>query len=227
MNIAGMQKSSTIDYPGRLAAVLFAPGCDLSCFYCHNRPLIAGSAPLLPEEEVWGFLKKRQGLLDGVVLSGGEPTLQRDLEAACRRLKDMGYGVKLDTNGQHPERVKTLLKANLIDYLAVDIKALPGDYPSVAGGGSFDAALACLGAAMDANIPCEGRTTVYPGLGENKLLVFATLLPALPRWRRKAYRMREHYVAQVERWVRTAALSELELAALLGRLRPFQPGVMV
>lgn len=102
MIFGGMQRSSTIDFPGALACVLFTRGCDLDCFYCHNRELIAGDGDQLAEAAVFSFLEKRRGLLDGVVVSGGEPTLQPDLEEFLRRVRPLGYRVKLDTNGRRP-----------------------------------------------------------------------------------------------------------------------------
>ena len=102
MIFGGMQKSSTIDFPGTLCCVLFTRGCDLDCFYCHNRSLISAKGPALLQEDVWSFLERRRGLLDGVTISGGEPTLQEDLPEVLRRLREMGYKTKLDTNGQRP-----------------------------------------------------------------------------------------------------------------------------
>ena len=133
MKIAGLQKNSMIDYPGNLSAVVFTQGCNMNCGYCHNRQLI-GTSPdhqLLEKDFIIDFLKKRQGLLDGVVVSGGEPTLQRDLPEFLEAVKRMGYKTKLDTNGTDPECLRSLIKNRLLDYVAMDIKAPIREYRKV------------------------------------------------------------------------------------------------
>lgn len=127
MRIAGIQKLTLLDYPGRTAATLFTPGCNFRCPFCHNSELVAPDAsaqalPDLPFEEVLAFLKKRSGLLDGVCLSGGEPLLQPDIAEFCDTLHTLGFAVKLDTNGTNPALLQTLLEAQLVDYVAMDVK---------------------------------------------------------------------------------------------------------
>ncbi len=152
MNIGGLQKNSLIDFPGRVCAVVFTQGCNFCCPYCHNPSLFAAgpthnnaSNKLTPEHfvknsarqapayiaelEVLDFLMRRKGLLDGVVISGGEPCLQPDLIDFCRHLKSMGYDLKLDTNGSYPQVLNELVEAKLIDYVAMDLKANPAHYP--------------------------------------------------------------------------------------------------
>ena len=114
MRIAGLEKFSTVDFPGSLAAVVFAAGCNYRCFYCHNRAIL-NCPPLLSEAEVFAFLEKRAGLLDGVVFSGGEPALQSDLPQWLARVRALGYRTKLDTNGSRPETLRALLNAELLD----------------------------------------------------------------------------------------------------------------
>lgn len=123
MQIAGLQKTTLIDFPGQIAAVVFTPGCNFRCPFCYNRDLVLREdLNLIPEEEFFGFLKSRVGKLDGVVLCGGEPTLQEDLENFCLMVKDLGFMVKLDTNGFLPWRLKKLLTQNLLDYVSLDVK---------------------------------------------------------------------------------------------------------
>lgn len=125
MRIAGLQKNSMIDYPGKLSAVIFTQGCNMNCGYCHNRCLIGVNSKneILEQDYVVSFLKKRRGLLDSVVVSGGEPTLQKDLPEFFEAVKSMGYKTKLDTNGTNPECLSLLIKNKLLDYVAMDIKA--------------------------------------------------------------------------------------------------------
>lgn len=125
MQIAGLQKTSLLDYPSKIAAVVFTLGCNFRCPYCHNPNLITAvsSDKLFDETAVFDFLNKRKGMLDAVVVSGGEPTLQKDLAKFFRKLKNMGYLTKLDTNGTNPMLVKDLVNKELVDYIAMDIKA--------------------------------------------------------------------------------------------------------
>lgn len=123
MLIGGLQKLTLLDYPEKIACIIFTSGCNFRCPYCHNSGLVTKiDSQFLPEEEIFTFLKKRQGLLDGVVVTGGEPLLQKDIVPFIKKIKDLGFLVKLDTNGSYPEVLKALVEENLIDYVAVDIK---------------------------------------------------------------------------------------------------------
>lgn len=138
MLIHGLQKMTLLDYPGRVACTVFLGGCDLRCPFCHNAELIDGTAPpALDSTELLEFLKKRQGLLDGVAITGGEPLL-RDLSPLLGKIKALGFPVKLDTNGTHPDRLRTLIDRKLIDYVAMDIKNSPERYAETVGLAEFD-----------------------------------------------------------------------------------------
>jgi pyruvate formate lyase activating enzyme len=124
MILAGLQKNSFIDYPGRISCVLFTTGCNFICPYCHNAPLARGEYPARVEPaDVIEFLKSRRGMLDGVVVTGGEPTLEKGLVDLCRAVKTLGYAVKLDTNGSRPEVLRLIVEQRLVDFIAMDIKA--------------------------------------------------------------------------------------------------------
>ena len=135
MEISGLQKLTLLDYPGRVACTIFTRGCNYRCPFCHNASLVvrADAQALIPEEEVLNFLEKRKGLLDGVCITGGEPMLQKDLEAFILRVKAMDYKVKLDTNGSFPERLQAIIEAGLVDYVAMDIKNTEEKYEETAG----------------------------------------------------------------------------------------------
>ena len=138
MDIHGLQKMTLLDFPGRVACTVFLGGCDLRCPFCHNAELIDGSAPPVTDDtELLAFLKKRQGLLDGVAITGGEPLL-RDLSPLLTEIKALGYPVKLDTNGLHPDRLRALIEARLVDYVAMDVKNSPARYAETVGLESFD-----------------------------------------------------------------------------------------
>jgi pyruvate formate lyase activating enzyme len=130
VRVGGLEKVSTVDFPGLLSAVVFTQGCNFRCPYCHNPDLARPFGELRDEEEVIGFLETRVRYLDGVVISGGEPTLAEDLGEYVSRIKALGFRVKLDTNGSRPEAVESLVSRNLVDYVALDLKSSPAAYPS-------------------------------------------------------------------------------------------------
>ena len=124
MLIGGLHKLSLIDYPGKLSAVIFTRGCNFRCPYCHNPELIeSNGGDIIEEDKILSFLDERKGKLDGVVVTGGEPTLQSEIVEFLERIKRLGFFVKLDTNGSYPERIKELIDRKLLDYIAMDIKA--------------------------------------------------------------------------------------------------------
>ena len=168
MIICGFQKLTLLDFPGHVAATVFTGGCNLRCPFCHNATLVTDTAqtPILATEEVLAFLKKRQGILDGVCVTGGEPTLQVDLPDFLRKLKDMGYAVKLDTNGTSPNVLRALIAENLVDYVAMDIKNCRERYGITAGKIPFDMTPIeeSVKLLMSGRVPYEFRTTTVRGI---------------------------------------------------------------
>ncbi|HAN21770.1 MAG: anaerobic ribonucleoside-triphosphate reductase activating protein [Clostridiales bacterium GWF2_36_10] len=226
MIIGGIQKTSTIDFPGVLSCVLFCRGCDLNCFYCHNRDLIYTFGKSLDDESVWSFLKKRKGLLDGVVISGGEPTLQKDLGEFISEIKKLDYKIKLDTNGQNPKKVKELCDGNLLDYSAIDIKATLFEYPTVCGSDGFLKATETVDILDESKVPYEIRTTLYPGLTIEGLEHILSSMPIMPRWRLNYFRMPEKYLEHDEEILREDALTQLEVEKYLPDLLKLQPNLI-
>lgn len=134
MQIHGLQKMTLLDFPGRVACTVFLGGCDYRCPFCHNYELIDGTAePVMDEEELLSFLEKRTGLLDGVAVTGGEPCLHAGLPALLKRIRALGYAVKLDTNGCHPALLEEILRQGLADYVAMDVKNSPAKYAATCG----------------------------------------------------------------------------------------------
>lgn len=167
MKLCGLQKTTLLDYPGHVAATVFLGGCNFRCPFCHNSGLIGSDAkPLFTEEEILGFLQKRKGILEGICVTGGEPTLQADLEAFLKKGKDLGYLIKLDTNGYRPEVLKKLISEGLIDYVAMDIKAGRNNYEIASGfsGIRMEHVEKCAGFLMEGHVPWEFRTTVVKGI---------------------------------------------------------------
>ena len=163
MKIHGLQKMTLLDFPGKVACTVFLSGCDMRCPFCHNAELLDASAPAVMEnEEFFAFLKSRQGLLDGVTVTGGEPLLRKDITDFLKRIRALGFAVKLDTNGNHPEELKALLAAGLLDYVAMDIKNSPGRYAETVGLKTFDIQPVdrSIRLLINQSVPYEFRTTV-------------------------------------------------------------------
>jgi len=163
MRFGGLQKNSLIDFPGKISCVLFWSGCNFDCPYCHNPDLARGrcvSPPFWEEAQVFDFLSRRRGFLDGVVLSGGEPTLDTDLVRVSRAIKALGYAVKLDTNGSRPGVIRRLIDEGQVDYLAMDIKTdLRGYAPLIRKNPDPHDLLASVRMILDSGLPHEFRTT--------------------------------------------------------------------
>lgn len=164
MQIVGLNKTTLLDYPGRVAATVFTGGCNFRCPFCHNGDLVLKASALdaYSEEEVFSFLEKRKKVLSGVCITGGEPTLQPDLAVFIQKVKELGYAVKLDTNGYKPEVLEELLQEELLDYVAMDIKNCKKKYAQTAGVAALE--LGKIEKSMELltayGLPHEYRTTV-------------------------------------------------------------------
>ena len=129
MNIQGLQKTTLLDFPGHVAATIFVSGCNFRCPFCHNMNLVLSKdMPVYSSEEIFTFLKKRQGILDGICITGGEPTLYKDLPDFIRSVRSLDYKIKLDTNGSDPDMLNFLLSSHLVDYVAMDVKSSISEY---------------------------------------------------------------------------------------------------
>lgn len=173
MRIAGIQKLTLLDYPGHIAAAIFTPGCDLRCPFCHNSELVLDNSGLeYYPDEVLDFLKTRAGKLDGIAITGGEPLLQADLADYIRKLRNLGFKIKLDTNGTFPDRLKALFDQGLVDYVAMDLKNSPESWAKTAGVGGeaavtlFEKTLRSLEILKNSGVEFELRTTIVKGLHE-------------------------------------------------------------
>ena len=162
MHISGIQKLTLLDFPGKTACTIFCYGCNFLCPFCHNALLVTEKAEsFIDEEEIFSFLRKRQGILDGVCVTGGEPTLQKDLKSFLKRIKDMGFAVKLDTNGYKPDLLKEIIDEGLCDYVAMDIKNTPEKYALTVGKTiDTEKIIQSISILKEGKIPCEFRTTV-------------------------------------------------------------------
>lgn len=186
MNIQGLQKLTLLDYPEKVACTIFTAGCNFRCPFCHNASLVThvDRHNEMQKEEVLGFLRKRQGILDGMCISGGEPLLQPDIEEFLVEVKNIGYAIKLDTNGSNAVLLRRLVEQGLVDYVAMDIKNAPEKYGETIGikGYHLENILQSVDFLLSGAVPYEFRTTVVREL--HKREDFA----AIGRWIRRAER---------------------------------------
>jgi pyruvate formate lyase activating enzyme len=186
MKIGGWQKVSLVDYPGKICTILFTQGCNFRCPYCHNPELVLPSAfqARLAEDTVLAFLKKRQGVIDAVTITGGEPTLQPDLAKVIAHIKALGYLVKLDTNGSHPVVLRALVEEKVLDYVAMDVKGPLERYGELAGTKIPSKDIqSSIQTIMDSGVPYEFRTTVVDGmLGNGDFEKLAGLMKGARRY---------------------------------------------
>lgn len=179
----GLNKLSLVDYPGHMSAILFTGHCNFRCPFCHNSSLVLDpdSQPVIDNDEIISFLKKRKNMLDGVVITGGEPTIHEDLLPFIRRVRELGYLVKLDTNGALPSRLGKLIESGCIDYIAMDIKNTLDAYPVTIGLKDFDTSVIETSVRMikESGIDYEFRTTVVKELHyeENFKKICALIAP--------------------------------------------------
>ena len=174
MRIQGLQKLTLLDYPGRTACTVFLSGCNFRCPFCHNAPLLQGdTGDAMDEDALLMFLKKRQGVLDGVAITGGEPLLHKNLPSFLEKVRALGFMIKLDTNGTFPERLKDVVSAGLVDRVAMDIKNSPELYAKTVGLDTLD--LGAIERSKDfllgGTVDYEFRTTVVRGLDTRESIV--------------------------------------------------------
>lgn len=187
--LSGFHKSSLVDYPGKMAAVVFTPGCNMDCFYCHNRRILTGKVDRVNTGEVLETLRQRRHFLQGLVITGGEPTLHEGLEDFIRQVKEMGLAVKLDTNGTNPELLKGLIAQGLLDYVAMDIKAPGGRYAEIAGERfrliDIERSVEVL---LQEQVDYEFRTTVVPQLESKDIYAIGRWINGARRYCLQQYR---------------------------------------
>lgn len=221
MKIYGLQKMTLLDYPGRVACTVFTGGCNLRCPFCHNASLVLTDAEetVLSEEECLSFFRKRQGVLDGICVTGGEPLLQTDIANFLYRLKDLGYDVKLDTNGSFPGRLKDLVEKGLVDYVAMDIKSAPSHYAKAVGMKHFDFSgiRESIDFLLSEPVDYEFRTTIVKGLHDEAILRGAATVIAGA----KRYYLQKFVDSGDLIGTNLAAFSDEEMRSFLKAVSPF------
>lgn len=225
VKIGGLQKTTLLDYPGKVAATLFTSGCNFKCPYCHNRDLVfvPENYSFLDSEEVLNFLEKRQGILDGVCISGGEPLMQENLIDLLKEIKSLGYQIKLDTNGNMPERLKEVCETGLVDYVAMDIKNSPDKYVSTVGLNQdvfqLENIKKSIAYLLSGDVDYEFRTTVVKELHEvDDLLEIAKWIRGAKRYYLQSYEDSENVIQGG-----FSAYSYVELKEILAQVQKILP----
>ena len=164
MQIKGLQKTSLIDYPDKICSTVFLPGCNLKCRFCHNSDLVlnADSLATIEEKDFFSHLEKRKGKIDAVTVCGGEPTIHPELPEFIKKIKDLGFSIKLDTNGTNPEMLRFLLDKSLLDYIAMDVKAPKNKYQEITQSNEIHKIQKSIEIIKDSGIDYEFRTTILP-----------------------------------------------------------------
>lgn len=228
MNIAGFQKLTLLDYPGRTACTVFTGGCNLRCPFCHNAGLVLPQSerPGVPEEEILSYFKKRRNILDGVVITGGEPLLHRELPAFLEKVKACGLAVKLDTNGSFPERLEALVRSGLVDYVAMDIKNSAALYERTAGVPGLDIAsiMRSKELLMEGRVDFEFRTTLVRGLHTEESV---TDLARLIAGNEKFFLQQFKNSGNLLHAKGLSAFGEEEMQKFAALCRPYVPAVQV
>lgn len=227
MEIKGLAKTTLLDYPGHVAATLFVGGCQFKCPFCHNGSLVtkAGQLPNIPLEEVYSFLEKRKGVLDGICVTGGEPTFQPDLRELLYDIKSMGYLVKLDTNGYDPGQLDELFKEGLVDYVAMDIKNSQNKYAKTVGRTDFDITRIKLSADLirESGLDYEFRTTVVKELHSvDDMHEIAEWLAGSQAYYLQSYVPSEDVIMPI-----FSSYSKLELQAIQAMMQDYIPKVFL
>lgn len=221
--IVGYQKTTLLDYPGHLAATIFLGGCNYRCPFCHNAEIlqITEKTSFINEQNILSHLLKRKGILEGVCITGGEPTLHDELPELLSKIKDLGYQIKLDTNGSNPSIIKTLYEHHLIDYIAMDIKNDLAHYAATCGCATIDCSLilTSIDYIKNSGIDYEFRTTVTKELhSEQTILEIGKLLEGSKRYFIQNYRESEHVLEK-----RFHPIDPQTLQRYLALLKPLLP----
>lgn len=224
MVIAGLQKTTLLDYPGKVACTIFLAGCNFSCPYCQNWEIVTGAGEDFSEQEILSFLSKRKGVLDGVCVTGGEPLINPDIETFISKIKDLGYSVKLDTNGSFPDKLISLSEKKLIDTVAMDIKNSLSRYEETVGRNvdkaKIDESVKYL---LSDRVDYEMRTTVVKEFhDENSMLELGQWIKGAKR-----YFLQNFKDSDAVRYKDLTPFTDAELKTLTDILRPFVPSVKI
>jgi len=220
MNIGGLQKTSLQDYPEEVSSIIWTIGCNFSCPFCYNKDLVEGIIAEIPEEEIFSFLEKRKKLIDGLVITGGEPFLQKDLKNFCKKVKKLGYKIKIDTNGSFPVKLKELIDEKLVDYIAMDVKAPRNKYGKLTNVKiNVKKIEKSIDIIKNSTVNYEFRTTIIPQLlTKQDVIDIATWLKDAKRFYLQQFKIDTPLISQ--KLAKVSPYSEEELLKMLEDIKP-------
>ncbi len=224
MRFGGLQKLTLLDYPEKVACTVFCAGCNLRCPFCHNKTIVCGDGDEWTREEILTFLAKRRPVLEGVCLTGGEPLIYPDVAQFLRQIKDMGYKIKLDTNGTFPYKLQNLLESGLVDYVAMDVKNSPELYSATTGAAADVASVEqSVRLLLQGRVAYEFRTTVTKTHHtENSLIDVAKWLAQADKWYLQQFVHSDDLIDPT-----VEGYTDDELRSLCEAVRPYCPNVHV
>ena len=197
MEISGLIKNSFVDYPKNIACVVFTAGCNMNCWYCHNHDLISETKGVIDEDYIFNLLEERKKFLDGVVITGGEPTLQPDLKDFIKKVKEIGLKVKLDTNGTNLTLLKDLVESGLIDYVAMDVKAPLNKYNKITTVPNLQEIKDSIEYIKNCGLDYEFRTTFAPNLTMDDIRELINDIGCVKNYALQQYRKPEHILKEI------------------------------
>lgn len=224
MVIAGLQKTTLLDYPGKVACTVFLSGCNFACPFCQNWEIVTGTGEDIPTEKFFSFLKKRRGVLDGVCVTGGEPLINQDIGGFLSDIKALGYSVKLDTNGAYPDKLEALVNGKLVDTVAMDVKNCKSMYAATAGVNvDLDKISESVSFLINGDADYELRTTVIDEMhDEDKMTELAKWIKGAKR-----YFLQNFKDSDAVRFANLTPCSDEKLLRLKEAAAPYVPNVKI
>lgn len=221
MKIGGFQETSLIDYPDTISAIIWTIGCNFRCPFCYNKQLVKGEIENIPEDKIFDFLEKRKGKIEGVTVTGGEPLLQNDIEIFIEKIKDMGYLVKVDTNGNYPKKLEDLIDRRLVDYVAMDVKAPKRKYDLLSGTKiNLKKIEESIEIIKNKAVEYEFRTTIIPKLlDKNDVVDIAKWIKGAKKYYLQQFQIKTPLISDELECVKP--YSKEEIIDILNTIKPF------
>ena len=224
--IYGIEKSSLIDYEGYISTVVFLGLCNMNCFYCHNRNILSAQKDVMSTDDFISFIKSRIPLIDAVVISGGEPTIHGQLIPFIKQIRELGFRIKLDTNGSNPAVIKQIIEEGIVDYIALDIKGPSSRYPEITSSLiQGETVYKTLSLIIDSDISYCVRTTMVPTITVDDLKLIAYQLPKVDSWKLQWYRPPLHFLESDKMRVYGDYITPEMEDFLIENLVPIQPNL--
>jgi len=221
MKIGGFQKTSLLDYPKKISTIIWTVGCNFRCPFCYNKDIVQGNVELVPEEEIFDYLKKRKEMIEALVITGGEPLMHKDITDFCKKVKQLGYLIKIDTNGTFPDRLKQLIDEKLVDYIAMDVKAPQAKYDTLTGVKTpIKKIKRSINIIKKSNVDYEFRTTfISKYLNEKDIIEVAKWLEGANSYFIQQFKNNVPMISKELEFVKP--YNKEEIINLIGKIKPY------